>query len=99
MAAGGVQVRGDLTIQPGTAIATFDNNGKYTNSTDGTSHAAIYVGQDVYQLWNEDPELWRQSITVVIPTLGWKDLISLLAGLSKKVSSSPSITPRFVARQ
>ena len=50
----GGKVRGDLTIQPGTAIATFDN-GKYTNSTDGTSHAAIYVGQNTagLQVWDQ----------------------------------------------
>lgn len=42
----GDKARGNSTIQKGTAIATFDANGNYTNSTDGTSHAAIYVGQD-----------------------------------------------------
>lgn len=41
----GVQVRG-ATIIPGTAIATFDQNGKYENDTPGRSHAAIYLGQD-----------------------------------------------------
>lgn len=41
----GVQVRG-ATIIPGTAIATFDQNGKYENDTHGRSHAAIYLGQD-----------------------------------------------------
>jgi hypothetical protein len=56
----GVQARRDLTIQPGTAIATFDVNGKYTNSTDGTSHAAIYVGQNsvgllVWDQWTGQP--------------------------------------------
>jgi hypothetical protein len=29
----------------GTAIATFVENGRYGNHTDGSSHAAIYIGQ------------------------------------------------------
>jgi hypothetical protein len=51
----GTKVRGTSAIQKGTAIATFDANGKYTNSTDGTSHAAIYVGQDAagLQVWDQ----------------------------------------------
>ena len=28
----------------GTAIATFDANGRYGNHTDGRSHAAVYMG-------------------------------------------------------
>ncbi len=39
-------VRGNVRIGPGTVIATFDPNGLYGNHTDGTSHAAIYLGQD-----------------------------------------------------
>ena len=35
-----------MTIAPGTAIATFDADGRYGNHTDGRSHAAIYLGQD-----------------------------------------------------
>jgi hypothetical protein len=48
-------VRGDLALQAGTAIATFDSNGRYTNSTDGTSHAAIYIGQNEIglQVWDQ----------------------------------------------
>jgi hypothetical protein len=30
----------------GTAIATFDEAGRYINDTHGKSHAAIYLGQD-----------------------------------------------------
>jgi hypothetical protein len=30
----------------GTAIATFDPNGRYGNHSDGTSHAALYLYQD-----------------------------------------------------
>jgi hypothetical protein len=41
----GTQVQGDTNLTPGTVIATFDDNGRYENHTNGTSHAAIYVGQ------------------------------------------------------
>jgi hypothetical protein len=56
----GKKVKGDFTIRKGTAIATFSADGKYTNSVDGTSHAAIYLRQDataiyVYDQWiNKD---------------------------------------------
>lgn len=56
----GKKVRGDLTIAKGTAIATFGPDKTYTNSLDGTSHAAIYLRQDskalyVYDQWiNKD---------------------------------------------
>jgi hypothetical protein len=39
----GRKVRGAGDIEPGTAIATFDPNGRYGNHTDGRSHAAIFV--------------------------------------------------------
>ncbi|SMC29468.1 hypothetical protein SAMN02745857_03856 [Andreprevotia lacus DSM 23236] len=42
----GTLVKGNLDLQPGTAIATFDDNGHYGNHTDGRSHVAIYLGQD-----------------------------------------------------
>lgn len=41
----GESVRGNLSIQPGTAIATFDENGKYPNKAHG-NHASIYISQD-----------------------------------------------------
>lgn len=41
----GPMVRGTLNIAPGTAIATFEPDGRYGNRTDGSSHAAIYLGQ------------------------------------------------------
>jgi hypothetical protein len=41
----GESVRGARLVV-GTAIATFDKNGKYANDTSGLSHAAIYLGQD-----------------------------------------------------
>jgi hypothetical protein len=42
----GPTVKGNLALRPGTAIATFDDDGRYGNHTDGRSHAAIYLGQD-----------------------------------------------------
>jgi hypothetical protein len=41
----GQSVQG-ANIPVGTAIATFDQSGTYANATDGSSHAAIYLGQD-----------------------------------------------------
>lgn len=51
----GAKVRGNLSLRRGTAIATFDENGKYPNMATG-NHAAIYVSQDgngirVYDQW------------------------------------------------
>ena len=56
----GKRVKGDFTIAKGTAIATFNAQGKYTNSLDGTSHAAIYISQDtigvkVWDQWKGQP--------------------------------------------
>jgi hypothetical protein len=33
-------------LAPGTAIATFDRNGRYANAVDGSSHAAVFVRED-----------------------------------------------------
>ncbi|HJS88205.1 MAG TPA: BPSL0067 family protein [Acetobacteraceae bacterium] len=44
----GALVKGNMALRPGTAIATFDPNGRYGNHTDGRSHAAIYLGQDAH---------------------------------------------------
>ena len=41
----GALVKGGTSIAPGTAIATFDADGTYGNHTNGSSHAAIYMGQ------------------------------------------------------
>lgn len=53
----GEQVKGNPHIMPGTIIATFDNNGRYGNHTNGTSHAAIFLrrtpsGIVVIDRWN-----------------------------------------------
>ncbi len=41
----GAAVKGNHAIPPGTPIATFSHTGHYANATDGSSHAAIYLGQ------------------------------------------------------
>ncbi len=51
----GPKVRANKSIQAGTAIATFDANGRYGNHTGGRSHAAIYIGQDT-----EGLDVWDQ---------------------------------------
>ncbi len=50
----GIKVRGAF-LAAGTAIATFNALGKYTNSLNGTSHAAIYISQDAVgiQVWDQ----------------------------------------------
>lgn len=52
----GTIVKGNIAIAPGTAIATFNEQGKYANNASG-NHAAIYLGQDasgvrVVDQWN-----------------------------------------------
>ncbi len=42
----GPAVRGNTDLRPGTPIATFNGANHYANATDGSSHAAIYLGQD-----------------------------------------------------
>jgi|tagenome__1003787_1003787.scaffolds.fasta_scaffold20740791_1 hypothetical protein len=54
----GALVRGNKSIPPGTAIATFEPNGTYTAETG--NHAAIYISQDetgirVYDQWRGQP--------------------------------------------
>jgi hypothetical protein len=56
----GTLVKGQSALAAGTVIATFSAAGKYTNSMDGTSHAAIYVQQDargilVWDQWVGQP--------------------------------------------
>ncbi|PIT17504.1 hypothetical protein BGI33_02805 [Snodgrassella alvi] len=50
----GARVKGNNSIRPGTAIATFDSRGKYHG------HAAIYINQtaagiNVYDQWKGRP--------------------------------------------
>lgn len=50
----GAGVQGNTSLQPGAVIATFGANGTYTNSLDGSSHAAIYLGQNSEGIQVED---------------------------------------------
>jgi hypothetical protein len=47
----GAKVQGNLSLKPGTAIATFGLNGRYGNTEDGASHAAVYLSQDAGGIW------------------------------------------------
>ncbi len=56
----GKAVKGELTLQKGTAIATFVK-GKYPNGGTG-NHAAFYIGQDTIGIWVVDQ--WSGSGTI-----------------------------------
>lgn len=66
-AAGG-PVQGNTALQPGTPIATFDPSNRYANATDGSSHAAIYLGQDAHGLQVLDQ--WAGS-SAAVRTIPW----------------------------
>ena len=66
----GAQVMGNTNLQPGTAIATFDGSGHYANATDGSSHAAIYLGQNAQGMQVEDQ--WSNHATS-IRTIPWNN--------------------------
>jgi hypothetical protein len=71
----GRKVQGDTSVLPGTAIATFDPNGKYGNHTDGRSHAAILVeetpeGLLVWDQWVGQP-VHERLIRFKAPGDGW----------------------------
>jgi hypothetical protein len=60
----GAQVQGNTELRPGTAIATFDSTGRYANATNGSSHAAIYLGQNaqgiqVMDQWSDHAASYR----------------------------------------
>ena len=67
----GQQVRG-ADIPVGTAIATFDGSGRYANATNGSSHAAIYLGQNAQGLIVQDQWMGQVSHKRVIPWSGAK---------------------------
>lgn len=72
----GSAVQGNTSLQPGTVIATFGSNGTYTNSTDGSSHAAIYLGQNAQGIQVEDQWLGHPAS---IRTIGWTSTTSSYA--------------------
>ncbi|MFH1897931.1 MAG: BPSL0067 family protein [Candidatus Desantisbacteria bacterium] len=54
----GVAVRNKLSLKKGTAIATFNKDGKYPNNSTG-NHAAIYLSQNTNGIWVCDQ--WRKQ--------------------------------------
>jgi hypothetical protein len=72
----GGAVQGNTTLQPGTIIATFNSNGKYANATDGSSHAAIYLGQNAQGIQVEDQWVGQPA---AVRTIYWADPNSSLA--------------------
>jgi hypothetical protein len=58
----GAQVKDNKGLLRGTIIATFDSNGRYANSTNGTSHAAIFLYQSSAGLVVIDQ--WKGHISV-----------------------------------
>ena len=67
----GAAVQGNTSLQPGTAIATFNANGQYANATDGSSHAAIYLGQNAQGIQVEDQWVGQPAH---IHTISWTNL-------------------------
>lgn len=60
----GQQVQGNASLVPGTIIATLNGQGQYANATDGSSHAAIYLGQNaqgiqVLDQWSDHAAAYR----------------------------------------
>jgi hypothetical protein len=41
-------------LAPGTAVASFNSEGRYSNATDGSSHAAIFLEPDEEGMWVYD---------------------------------------------
>ncbi|HYZ62753.1 MAG TPA: BPSL0067 family protein [Acetobacteraceae bacterium] len=66
----GEKVQGNTTIEPGTVIATFNRASRYANATDGSSHAAIYLGQSAAGLQVLDQ--WAGS-RAAVRTIPWNN--------------------------
>jgi hypothetical protein len=66
----GDAVRGNVNLQPGTAIATFAPSGHYANATDGSSHSAIYLGQTAQGIQVLDQ--WAGS-PAAVRTIPWNN--------------------------
>jgi hypothetical protein len=64
----GEKVQGNFALRPGTPIATFAPDGHYANATDGSSHAALYLGQTAEGVQVLDQ--WRGSAAAV-RTIPW----------------------------
>lgn len=66
----GPPVQGNADLRPGTAIATFNSADRYANATDGSSHAAIYLGQNERGIQVMDQ--WAGSAAAV-RTIPWNN--------------------------
>ncbi len=66
----GAPVQGNTALQPGTPIATFTPSSHYANALDGSSHAAIYLGQDAKGVQVLDQ--WSGSAAAV-RTIPWNN--------------------------
>ena len=64
----GDSVQGNTALASGTVIATFNQNGQYANATDGSSHTAIYLGQNAQGIQVEDQ--WAGHATST-RTISW----------------------------
>lgn len=65
----GAAVRNNHSIRSGTAIATFNSLGTYSNDSTG-NHAAIYIGQDSSGIWVYDQ--WVTQGTVKRRTIHFR---------------------------
>lgn len=63
----GNQVQGNTELRPGTAIATFGDSGRYENRRDGSSHAAIYLGQNAQGIQVMDQWAGQEAAYRTIP--------------------------------
>jgi hypothetical protein len=63
----GEAVKGNTSLAPGTPIATFSRSGHYANATDGSSHAAIYLGQTAHGVQVLDQWAGRAAAVRTIP--------------------------------
>lgn len=66
----GAPVQGNFALQPGTPIATFTPSSHYANALDGSSHAALYLGQDAKGIQVLDQ--WAGSAAAV-RTIPWNN--------------------------
>lgn len=63
----GAAVQGNNSLQPGAVIATFNGADRYANATDGSSHAAVYLGQDAHGIQVLDQWSGREAAVRTIP--------------------------------
>ena len=77
----GSQVQGNTELRPGTTIATFNGEGRYANLRDGSSHTAIYLGQNaegiqVLDQWAGSPAAYR--------TIRWSSATGMASNTGSK---------------